>query len=423
MSVEPSVYIGDDAPGALCGFAREQALGAFDLLADVNTWEALGQRTAARLSEAGCVVHPIILSEGVIADEDGIVQVLLQTSEPDRALVAVGSGTLTDIGRFVTHRANRVFISMPTAPSVDAYSSINSPLVVRRLKQTINAHAPGGIYADLGVLCAAPPEMIAAGYGDILAKFTCLADWRLAQLLWGEELDEDVERRMHAALASVAPQAAAIGRAEPLGIEALMRALLDSGDAMAAVGSSRPASGAEHHISHFLEMRLLLQARPPVLHGAKVGAATVLMARSYQRLREMTRAQMQRSIAQDAWPSAEAQRAEIRASYGGIADQVIASHRAFIEIGPEERERFYARVVDNWGAIQGIAAGVPPAETLAHWLSQAGGTVDLTSLGFGADEVALAARSAHYIRSRFTIRDLELALGLEALHHPGLCLE
>ena len=89
-------------------------------------------------------MRPIILPGDVIADEDAIMQVLLQAREPDRALVAVGSGTLTDIGRFVSHRSGRVFISLPTAPSVDAYSSINSPLVVRRLKETINAHAPAG---------------------------------------------------------------------------------------------------------------------------------------------------------------------------------------------------------------------------------------------------------------------------------------
>ena len=78
------------------------------------------------------------------------------------------------------------------------------------------------IFADLDVLCAAPPDMIAAGYGDILAKYACLADWRLGQLLWGEDLDEPVVQAMQQALAAVAPQAESIGRAEPNAIAALM---------------------------------------------------------------------------------------------------------------------------------------------------------------------------------------------------------
>ena len=177
----PLVHIGVDALEALGAYVAQDGLARFDLLADVNTWEALGQRAAACLASAGGAVRPIILPGDVVADEDAIVQVLLQANEPERTLVAVGSGTLTDIGRFVSHRGGRAFISLPTAPSVDAYSSINAPLVIRRLKETINAHAPNAIFADLDVLCAAPPAMIAAGYGDILAKYTCLADWRLGQ--------------------------------------------------------------------------------------------------------------------------------------------------------------------------------------------------------------------------------------------------
>lgn len=420
---QPFVYVGNDASAALCAFVAERGLDTFDLLADINTWEALGQRVAASLSEAGHIVRPIVLDDGVIADEDAVMQVMLQASDPERALVAVGSGTLTDIGRFVSHRGGRVFLSLPTAPSVDAYSSINSPLVVRRLKETVNAHVPAGIFADLDVLCAAPPAMIAAGYGDILAKFTCLADWRLAQLLWGEPVDEAAERDMRLALASVAPRAAAIGRGEPEAIRALIEALLASGNAMAAVGSSRPASGAEHHISHYLEMRLLLEDRPPVLHGAKVGAATVLISRSYQRLRELSAQEVKRRLAAKPWPAAEAQRAEIRAGYGAIAEQVIASHRPFIELSADDLSAFSERVAANWTQIVEIASGVPEPITLSTWLSQAGGPVELTSFGFDIEEVRQAACYAHYIRNRFTIRDLELVLGLEALHNPGLRLE
>jgi glycerol-1-phosphate dehydrogenase [NAD(P)+] len=420
--ITPLVHIGADALEALSAYVAQRGLTRFDLLADVNTWEALGQRAAAQLAGAGGAVRPIILPGDVVADEEAIVQVLLQANEPERTLVAVGSGTLTDIGRFVSHRGRRRFISLPTAPSVDAYSSINSPLVIRRLKETINAHAPEAIFADLGVLCAAPPAMIAAGYGDILAKYTCLADWRLGQLLWGEDLDEAVVQEMQRALAQVAPQAEAIGRGEPEAIAALMTALIASGNAMAAVGSSRPASGAEHHISHYLEMRLLQAGRPPVLHGAKVGAATVLMARAYQRLAGLDSSKVARLLAADPWPSAAAQQEEIRAGYGEIAAQVVASHRGFA-LDSAARRAFYERILAQWPRVLAVAAAVPNPARLASWLHQAGGPSELTALGFDPQEVAQAVRFAHYVRARFTVRQIELALGLEALHSPGLRLE
>ena len=421
--IRPRVYIGAAAVESLCAYVAEQGLDQLDLLADVNTWEALGQRAAAALGSAGVDVRPIILPGEVIADEDAIVQVLLRASDPRRALIAVGSGTLTDLGRFVSHRAGRRFISLPTAPSVDAYASINSPLVLRRLKETINAHAPEAIFCDLDVLCSAPPAMIAAGYGDILAKYTCLADWRLGHLLWNEPIDEAVEHEMRTALGRVAPLAKAIGGAEPEAIRALTEALIASGQAMATVGSSRPASGAEHHVSHYLEMRLLLEGRPPVLHGAKVGAATVLMARSYERLRAISRAEAARRLQADAWPGAEAQRGEIRAAYGEIAEQVVASHRAMIDLTGAGRQAFYGRIVARWDDVQAVAASVPSPALLAERLAAAGGMVDLTQYGFDAAEVNTAVQVAHYVRDRFTVRQLELALGLQALQSPGLCLE
>lgn len=420
---KPYTYIGADAPRVLCQFAAEHGLAEFDLLADVNTWEALGQRTAATLTAAGNRVHPLILSGEVIADEDAIVQVLLRADDARRPMIAVGSGTLTDIARFVAHRGGRPFLSVPTAPSVDAYASLNSPLVIRRLKETINAQTPLGIFCDLDTLCAAPPAMIAAGYGDILGKYTCLADWRLGQLLWKEKVDEQVWQDMRTALEHVAPLADAIGHAEPEGIRALIEALIASGNAMATVGSSRPASGAEHHVSHFLEMRLLLQGRPPVLHGAKVGAATVLIAHCYRRLRGLSRAEALRRVASDPWPSAAVQCREIRAGYGPIADQVIDSHRAYVELPAAERAAFYQRIIDRWDDIQAVAATVPEPEQLARLLAQAGGPTDLGTLGFTDAEIDEALRLAHYVRDRFTVRQLELALGLEALHSSGFRLE
>ena len=124
----------------------------------------------------------------------------------------MGSGTLCDLTRFASHRIGRPFVSLPTAPSVDAYTSMNAPLVIRGLKVTVDAQPPLAVFADLDVLCAAPPAMIAAGVGDVLGKYTALADWRLAALLWDEAIDLPIVDDMYAAVAAVASAAENIGR-------------------------------------------------------------------------------------------------------------------------------------------------------------------------------------------------------------------
>jgi glycerol-1-phosphate dehydrogenase [NAD(P)+] len=412
---DPLIYIGPDAIGQVVAYADAQGMRRFHLVADENTWAALGQRAWEALRAHGAEVTPILLMGAfVAADEEQIVQLMLPAGgQPDRVYLAVGAGTITDITRFASHRMGRPFISLPTAPSVDAYTSINAPLLIRRLKETINAQAPLAVFADLETLRCAPRPMIAAGFGDMVGKYTCLADWRLGHILWDEPYDAEVAAEAQAALEGVVAQVDAIGALEPQGIVALMEALCASGLAMVRVGNSSPASASEHHLSHFWEGKLLQEGRPALLHGAKVGVAAVMMAAEYARLRALSRQEAAARLARTPWPSAERQQAEIRAAYGRLAEGVIAAHRAFIEPMPERLADLRARIVARWDEIQAIAITVPPPEALAELLRRAGGPTTPQALGLGIEEIAEARRAAHYIRSRFTVRKLEIALGIE----------
>ncbi|MBC7256953.1 MAG: iron-containing alcohol dehydrogenase, partial [Chloroflexi bacterium] len=267
-------------------------------------------------------------------------------------------------------------------------------------------------FADLEALRRAPRPMIAAGFGDMLGKYTCLADWHLGALLWDEPYDAEAASQAQRALAEVVAQAEAIGALQVEGIRVLMEALCASGLAMARVGHSRPASGSEHHLSHFWEQKLLSEGRPALLHGAKVGVATVLMAGAYARLRRLSRAEVARRLETVLWPSPEEQRAEIRTAYGPLADDMIADHAAFIEMLPERAAEVRERILLHWGDIQEIATSVPAPQDLADLLEHAGGVSRAEDLGLTSEEVALAYRVAHYMRARFTVRKVEIALGL-----------
>ena len=178
-------YIGEDVVEPLLQFCKERGLTDFMLVADGNTFPVLGQKVQAALQGRGLNVKSVVFSEPeVIPDEDFIFQVLLRADQVARTYLAVGSGTLTDITRMVSHRTRCQFISLPTAPSVDGFTSPSASLAVRRIKTTVIAQPPMAVFADLGTLAAAPQAMIAAGYGDILGKAIALADWQLGHLLW-----------------------------------------------------------------------------------------------------------------------------------------------------------------------------------------------------------------------------------------------
>lgn len=413
MPVETQT-IGPDAPAALAGWARAQGYSHFSLVCDDRTWAVLGAAVRDRLVADGADVQVIRLAgPEVVADEARIVEILLAAGAPgDGLYVAVGSGTLCDLTRFVSHRSGRPFVSLPTAPSVDAFTSMNAPLVIRGLKLTIDAQQPLAVFADIDVLCAAPPKMIAAGAGDVLGKFTALADWRLAALLWDEEIDEGIVADMDSAVRAVAGAAEGIGRREPEAIATLMRALLDSGSAMARWHNSRPASGSEHHLSHYWETMRLLRGQTALLHGAKVGVGSLLIARAYERLRGMTRDQAAAMVAGTPEPDPDAERDTIRTGYGPIADEVIAAQGDLLPLAPGRWTRLQREILAHWDAIQGLAAGVPAPEELARMLHAAGAPVEPSELGISSADVADALRYGHYIRDRFTIRRLERALGL-----------
>ena len=131
----------------------------------------------------------------------------------------------------------------------------------------------------------APIRLTRSGFGDMIGKYVALADWKIANILSGEFHCERIAEITLEATKSVLDSVDGIISKKSEAYEKLMYGLLLSGLAMQMMGNSRPASGAEHHISHFIEMS------PPrfafnsdALHGEKVGVGTLLALREYKRL-------------------------------------------------------------------------------------------------------------------------------------------
>ena len=302
---------------------------------------------------------------------------------------------------------------MPTAPSVDGFASIGAPLIIDGIKTTVICQAPLAIFADLNVLTAAPRPMIAAGLGDMLGKFTSIADFRLGHLLWNEPYDEAIAQRTLAAAQMCVDLVAAIVQATPEGMRLLMEALIESGFCMLDFGNSRPASGTEHHYSHVWEMKLLQEGRPAILNGAKVGYATILAAQLYEQIKATTRQEIADRLEAATLPDRAEEIAQIHAAYGALADEVIAAQQPFLDLTPARFDELKQAILRNWGEIQDLAAAVPTAAAVTELLRTAGGPITPAELGLSADDIALGVDAAHYLRDRFTVRKLFHLLGLK----------
>jgi glycerol-1-phosphate dehydrogenase [NAD(P)+] len=407
------VYIVDDAIPDFIAFCRQRGLNRFLLVADTNTYPALGQRAEAALRGQGWDVRTAILhGDDVIADARYMMQVLLATDDTPRTYVAVGSGTITDISRFLSHRSAQKFISLPTAASVDGFTSIGAPIVVDGAKITVVTHGPLAVFADLPTLCAAPRPMIAAGFGDLIAKLTSVADWELGHLLWNEPYDATIAQRSRNAAWAAVHQLDAIANAECEGVKTLMEGLIESGFCMLDFGETRPASGAEHHISHLWEMMLLREGRHSVLHGAKVGVAVIVSAQRYDAIKAMPRTEAAARLAAAPLPDRAADIAAIRQAFPHMADELIEIQAPFLNMTEAQFNALKAQILDHWDEIQRIAATVPSATEVTGWLRRVGGPVTAAEISLSDDEFELGVRCGHFYRNRFSVAKLGRMLGL-----------
>jgi len=407
-------YLGDDAIDQLIQYCQENKREAFFLIADHNTYPILGHAVEQALQAEGWNVKTVVFQQKeVVPDEVFLVQALDQADWIERTYIAVGSGVITDITRFVSHRTRRPFISLPTAPSVDGFTSPSASLVLNRIKKTVISQPPEAIFAHLPTLCAAPQTMIAAGYGDILGKAIALADWKLGSLLWDEPYSPEIAARVRQTLDTCVAATKEIGSASPEGVRKLMDALIDSGLCMLDFGNSRPAAGAEHYMSHFLEMKFLAEGRPAVLHGAKVALCSLSIAELYDRFRQLSKEDAVQRLAAISLPDRKADVQRIHDVYGPIADSLVIEQAPFLDMNKADYAALQARVLEHWDELQALAAKVPCPEDLAALLQQVGGATDPQELTLTPDEVQLALHHSHLFRNRFTICKLGRMLGLE----------
>ena len=254
------------------------------LLADRRTFEAAGERAGQLLYEGGIPFHGKKFSgeKPLVPDEHTLGAALADLEPEDRLIIAIGSGTLNDTARFLSARTGVPYMVVCTAPSMDGYASTVCPLILEGQKVTTPGVYPQAILADTSIMKNAPMPMLTAGFGDIIGKFTALADWRLSQLVNGEYYCEECAALMARAVEKCAENAEGLRARDEQAVQVVTEALILSGVAMGLVGNSRPASGAEHHFSHFWEVDALRWGQEHPLHGNSVGVGAVLSASLYE---------------------------------------------------------------------------------------------------------------------------------------------
>lgn len=278
------IVICKDAYSKVVEVASDFRSGKVLLVSDNNTYKVYGKIIGDMLKKNGFNLksfrfeseHPLL------PDEKAAGRLLIETDEDISLIITVGSGTLNDLTRYICSRLHLPYIIVCTAPSMDGYASVVSPLMVNGFKSTYNGIFPYAIIADTDILRNAPIDMVHAGFGDILGKLTALADWKLSAEINGEYFCETSARLVRMALDRCVQNAPGIMERNESAVKFILEALILSGVAMGLVGNSRPASGAEHHLAHFWEMDAVSRGAGHALHGNSVGVGTLAISSVYE---------------------------------------------------------------------------------------------------------------------------------------------
>jgi glycerol-1-phosphate dehydrogenase [NAD(P)+] len=391
------IVIDVEAGRRLADYVRAEGWDMVLVVADANTHEVAGSQLARDLAGAGVHCRELIFPEreGLLAGPDEVERVRARLDSDSAAhAIAVGSGVLTDIVRYASHVSGREFITVPTAASMDGYASSVAALQIDGVKVTYPARAPAAIFADPRITAAAPAQLTRSGLGDLLAKATARVDWLAAHLLYGEPFEAAVAQRVRRSLAFAAANAESVLAGDAVAARSLLEGLLESGVAMALAGNSRPASGCEHHASHFWDLLAARGRRHHAPHGLQVGYAT-RFAIQLQRFAFGGGVLQLRAPA----PVIDALGAAARAWLGDPTAEIVAA--------VEDKARFVAQpMAQDWGAIRAqIAPELDAFVAVERALDVAGFPAGPGYLE--VDESALRAtfRFATRLRARYTTVD------------------
>jgi glycerol-1-phosphate dehydrogenase [NAD(P)+] len=385
------------------------------VVADPTTWSVAGQRVEQVLRRAGLATRPpIVLGAPLHADFDRVLELASAISDADATPVAVGSGTINDLTKLAAHRLGRRYMVVATAASMDGYAAFGASITRDGFKQTMACPAPAAIVADLAIIAAAPTPLTAAGYGDLLGKLTAGADWIVADALGVEPIDAAAWELVQGPLRDALSSPERLSQHDVTATEQLCLGLLVSGLAMQATRSSRPASGAEHLLSHLWEMAGLADGEHPPSHGTKVGIGTVLVSMLYERLLTHDLTAVDVELRVDALPSAEAVERWVRSALpaGEVADRAVVESLAKHSTPDQLRARL-SLLRERWPRLRRRLRGqlLPPAEfrRRLHALRAASvpGEIGVTPERLRADLL-----SARQIRRRYTVLDLAAEVGL-----------
>lgn len=441
LQIATDTKVFEMAPGA-----SEMAPGIFKelfpgrkavIVADINTWPALGEKVYGLFTSAGIPTDKYIIDKKefhaewkyvemvdkildgdfeaakAIEDDENHVEANAEeafrpASDEYSVAVSVGSGVINDLCKLCSHHHGQSYLCVATAASVDGFSSFGASISYQNSKQTFTCPAPVAIIADIDVIAAAPKEMTAAGYADLAAKVPSGAEWMIADLMGTEPIIPPAWHVLQDFLDDLLSNPEGTANGDHKAVADLFEGLTLSGIAMQAARSSRPASCCEHLFSHILDMTHFRYHGKLQSHGFQVSIGTLTMCAIFDELFKMDLTKLDPDACAAAWPTLEQEQERAL----GIFEGFPAPKLGYTEItkkyqDADEVRRQMALVKEVWPEFKKKLQGqVYSFEKMQDLFKKAGAPYDPSMIGVTREMLRDMFPKVQLMRFRYNVLDL-----------------
>ena len=370
------------------------------VVADENTYDALGGRVTRALKPIGA--HDTIVLKSPHADMRTAAE-LAETLKGFDSVIAVGSGTINDLCKYVTAQDGRRYAVFATAASMNGYTSTTASMTLHSgLKVSLPAHAPAGFFVDMEVSAAAPAHLAASGFADCVARSVAQVDWWMSHRLLGtmyRSVPFDIQIEDEIALNKCAHL---LPKGDIDATARLYRVLTLCGLGIGFIGMSNPGSMGEHQISHYIDC-FAGPLHPGTLHGQQVGVASLTMARIQQGLLAQDDAPVMRPTPID--PEG------MQTRMGSAAEECLEQlqRKAF---DADAVDKLNEKLANIWPDLKReVQAFMIPVAKMEKLLTDAGAPTTAADLGLDLEFYRQAVRHGHEMRDRFSFVDIAANAG------------
>ena len=393
------VFIDSGVLNLIPSYCKAKSLGKrVAIISDENTHIAAGAEVERILSLAGFEVFSIVLPEDCRSDDNNVEMLKEYLLAADFS-IAVGSGTISDLTKYASFVVDKKYICVPTAPSVNGYSSANASIDIEGVKKSLPAQLPIAIFMDIDIQVQAPERLLVAGLGDSLARSTAQADWLISHHILGTEYNPLPFELLADDEKIVFDNAEKLLERDYDTVLALCNLSIISGLGMYICAGSHPASQGEHLIHHYMEM-MFDGKYHHTYHGEQIAVTAISSAFLQSEILAIDNLQINPTFYSEK---------PILKHFGVEKGSKFINECIKKEISLEKAKEINKNLNDNWQKIRSeIIANQISATKMTEIIKKVNGPFTYKHLGWEHTDYNNAIKFSLFMRDRFTFLDLAM---------------